>query len=299
MTKIPIGDLSEDEAEVLETMNERLRKLVVGQEKAVESVCLAIKRGRLGLCDENKPRASFLFVGPSGVGKSQLARVLGEEIGSFIDIDMLSLGYKSSLEGLIGSANRKSELIEKITKNPYSVVMFDNVDTASDDALSIIYEILDRGYLTDFSGQKVDFTNSIIILTVNSSSDVVSLDAQKKIADKLSKSIVKKVTDVILFNNLSEENYSLIVKVKLSELESRLHSFGINAKISDEVISHICKLCCDEENSHGARVVAKLIRENIEIPISDLMMKRELKSGEQVHLLLEDEKIKFKITKDS
>lgn len=306
-TNIPIGDLSEDEAEVLEAMNERVKKLVVGQENAVDSVCFALKRSRLGLCDENKPRASFLFIGHSGVGKSELAKVLGDELGSFINIDMLRFGYKNSVKDLIGSRENKSELIEKIKKNPYSVVMFDNVDAASPEALGIIYEILDEGYLTDFSGKRVDFTNAVVILITDVSGDIPgsgqSKDSvkdflQNNFFDKLGKNMLKKFTDVIYFNNLSEENYSSIVKMKISKLESRLSECGINIKIADEINSYICKICCGDKNLHGARTINKVIREKIEIPISDLMMKRKLTSGGEAYCNLEGDKIKFEIRKN-
>ncbi|MBR2578761.1 MAG: ATP-dependent Clp protease ATP-binding subunit [Clostridia bacterium] len=302
VTNMPIGDLSEDEAEVLETMNERIKKLVVGQDGAVDIVCFGVKRARLGLCDENKPRASFLFVGPPGVGKSELARVLGEEVGSFINIDMLSFRTQDSVKGLRGSRENKSELVEKIKKNPYSVVMFDNADSASDEALNVVYEILDRGYLKDFSGKKVDFTNSIIILTADLGDGVLSPKQnqeilKKSISDRLKKGILKKLTDIVIFNNLSQENYDSIVRMKLSKLESRLGGFGIGVKISDDVLTYIYKLCVCGENQHGARVVDKVICEKMEIPISDLMMKRVLKSGGQVYCVLEGGTIKFEIQK--
>ncbi|MDO4199707.1 MAG: AAA family ATPase, partial [Clostridia bacterium] len=307
VTNMPIGDLSADEAEALETMNDRVKKLIVGQENAVNSVCSSVKRSRLGMCDENRPRASFLFVGRSGVGKSELSRVIGGEIGSFISVDMLGLGHKDSLKKLIGSSESKSELIEKITKNPYSVVMFDNVNLANDEALAVIYEILDRGFMTDFSGKKVDFTNAIIILTADSNGEAINGDsAEDKLYDFLKKNfkgslwknVIKKLTDVVAFNDLSEENYNFIVRTKISELESRLQSLEISIKISNDVISYICKLCCDEKNSIGAGIIDKIIHENIERPISDLMTKRKLRSGEQVFCVLENEKIKFKMEKD-
>lgn len=307
VTNMPIGDLSEDEAEALETMNERVKKLVIGQDRAVDLVCSAVKRGRLGLCDENKPRASFLFIGPSGVGKSELARVLGEEIGSFIDIDMLSLGHKHSLDNLIGSKESKSELIEKITKNPYSVVMFDNINSANDAELSVIYEILDRGFLTDFSGRKVDFTNAVIIMTVDLGDKVVNPENKKDVfkkfleenfSGKLGKSIMKKLTDVVFFNTLSEENYTSIINIKTSELESRLQSFGVDLTISPEVVSYIRTLCRERGNAYGARAVNRFIRENIEMPISHLIIKRELKSGGQVCCNLDGKKVKFDIVRN-
>lgn len=311
VVNMPIGDLSEDEAEVLETMNNRVKKLVIGQDSAVDGVCAAVKRGRLGLCDENKPRASFLFVGPSGVGKSELARVLGEEIGSFIDIDMLILGSNHSIESLRGSTKSKSELVEKITKNPYSVVLFDNIDSADNAEMSAIYEILDRGFLTDFSGNKVDFTNAIVVLAAdlgdklaNSNDKDNKENALKKLldenfSDKIRKNVIKKVTDIVYFNALSEKSYRAIIRAKIAKLESRLHGFGISAKISDEVIAYICSLCCGDKNAYGARTIDKLIRENIELPVSDLMMKRKLKSGGQVCCVLEDRKINFKVVNNA
>lgn len=307
VTNMPIGDLSADEAEALETMSDRVKKLIVGQDKAVDSVCSSVKRSRLGMCDENKPRASFLFVGRSGVGKSELSRVIGEEIGSFISVDMLGFGYKDAIKKLIGSIEGKSELIEKITKDPYSVVVFDNVDLANDDALAVIYEILDRGFMTDFSGKKVDFTNAVIILEADSNGEDINSEKTKDNLDdflkrnfegSLWKNIIKKLTDVIAFNDLSEENYSFIVKTKISKLESRMQGLEINIKISDDVVSHICKICCDEKNSSGAGIIDKIIRENIELPLSDLMTKRKLRSGEQVFCALKDGRIKFKMEKD-
>lgn len=304
VTNIPIGDLSEDEAEALETMNNRVKKFVIGQDNAVDCVCSAVKRGRLGLCDENKPRASFLFVGPPGVGKSELARVLGEEIGSFISVDMLSLGYEHSLKKLVGSRECKSELIEKITKDPYSVVMFDNIDSASGEMLSVISEILDRGFLTDFSGKKIDFTNAIVVLVADSSDMLPSKDSEeihifKNLAKKFDKNIAKKVDDVILFDNLSDENYNSIVKMKLASLENRLRTSGISVKISDEIVFYISKLGLKEKKLYGARTVDKIIRDNIEHPILDLMIQRKLQSAEQVECIFDNEKIKFEVTKIS
>lgn len=294
VTNIPIGNLSSDEVEALETMNERVKKLVIGQDKAVDSVCSAIKRGRLGICDENKPRASFLFVGPPGVGKSELARVVGEEIGSFISVDMLSFGHKNLLKNLVGSGESKSELVEKIIKKPYSVVMFDNIDSADDELLSVIYEILNTGFMTDFSGKKIDFTNSVIILAADSKDFL-----NKSFSGNLGKNMAKKLTDILVFNPLSRENYSLIVKAKVSELESRLQNLEINLNVSEDVVSHICSLCSKSENLHGAGAVEKFIRDDIELPISDLIMKGKLKSGRQVVCVLEDNKIKLQAIKNS
>ena len=308
VTNMSIGDLSEDEAEILETMRDRIKKIVIGQKSAVDVVCAAVKRGRLGLCDENKPRASFLFVGPSGVGKSELAKVIGEEIGSFIDIDMLILGNKHSIENLIGSTKSKSELIEKITKNPYSVVMFDNIDSADEAELSVIYEILGRGFLTDFAGKKVDFTNAIVILAADLGDKITDSNNKeaalkellnKNFVEKIRKSVMNKVTDVVFFNTLSKENYVKIIRGKIAKLESRLHGFGINAKVSDDVIAYICDLCCGDENLYGARAIDKIIQEDIELPISDLMMKRKLRSGGKVRCVLDDKKINFNVVNNT
>ncbi len=304
VTNIPIGDLSADEAEALETMNNRVKKFVIGQDHAVDIVCSAVKRSRLGFCDENKPRASFMFVGPPGVGKSELARVIGEEIGSFISVDMLGIGYKHSLKNLVGSSESKSELIEKIMKNPYSVVMFDNINSADSAELSVIYEILDRGFLTDFSGKKVDFTNAIVIMVVNSSDANCNINSvenslKQNVIDNFDNNIEKKIDNVIFFNNLLEENYNSIVKMKLSGLENRLFTGGIGIKIPDEVVAYIRKLSFEEKNLYGARTIDKIITENIEHPISDLMIRRKLKSEEQIICNLDGDKIKFEITKIS
>lgn len=293
-TNIPVGELTPDEAEALHTMNERVKQVIIGQDKAVDTVCNAVKSGRIGVCDDNKPRASFLFLGPSGVGKSELARVLGDEIGSLINIDMLNYSSRNSLDNLIssGGGTTRSELIEKIIKNPYSVVIFDNIDKAHEDILNMLSGILDRGFLIDSNGCKIDFTNAIIIM----SSDTGENSSMEQISQMIDKNILRKVDDVIIFNSLRGEDYKSIAKIKLSKLEGRFYSQGIHVKVSDEVIDYLCSL--EAHDFYGARKIEKQFCDNIQYPISDLIAKGDVESGDTVICELVDGKIEFEIVSE-
>ena len=295
-TGVPVNKIVEEEAEKLLNLEEILHKRVVGQNEAVDSISKAIRRSRAGLKDPNRPIGSFLFLGPTGVGKTELSKALAEahfgDENQIIRIDMSEYMEKHSVSRIIGSPpgyighDEGGQLTEKVRKQPYSVVLFDEIEKAHPDVFNILLQILDEGRLTDSKGRSVDFKNTIIIMTSNvgatkikqqKSLGFTTTSNEEKEADEYEKmkecimselkkqfrpEFLNRIDDIIVFHALNEEHISQIVILMAEQVVKRLKEMDINLEMGDEAISLIAKSGIDLE--YGARPLKRAIQKELE-----------------------------------
>ena len=318
-TGIPVERLLESEAEKLLNMESRIQTRLVGQEEAVISVCEAVRRGRAGIKDENRPIGSFIFLGPTGVGKTELARSLAwylfDDEEDMVRVDMSEYMESHSVSRMIGSPpgyvgySDGGQLTEAVRKRPFKVILFDEIEKAHPDVFNILLQILEDGRLTDGQGRVVDFKNTIIIMTSNLGSSLessdslgflrnveTSRDSEKlriSIEDALKKSFrpefLNRIDDILIFQPISEQDQREIVEIMLNGLLSKLSEHNIVLELSDGAKSWIAKDGFDPE--YGARPLRRSIRKNIENPLSSGMIKGDFFDGSHVYVDLIDDKI--------
>ena len=318
-TGIPVERLLESEAEKLLNMESRIQTRLVGQEEAVISVCEAVRRGRAGIKDENRPIGSFIFLGPTGVGKTELARSLAwylfDDKEDMVRVDMSEYMESHSVSRMIGSPpgyvgySDGGQLTEAVRKRPFKVILFDEIEKAHPDVFNILLQILEDGRLTDGQGRVVDFKNTIIIMTSNLGSSIgssdslgflrnveTSRDSEKlriSIEDALKKSFrpefLNRIDDILIFQPISEQDQREIVEIMLNGLLSKLSEHNIVLELSDGAKSWIAKDGFDPE--YGARPLRRSIRKNIENPLSSGMIKGDFFDGSHVYVDLIDDKI--------
>ena len=318
-TGIPVERLLESEAEKLLNMESRIQSRLVGQEEAVISVCEAVRRGRAGIKDENRPIGSFIFLGPTGVGKTELARSLAwylfDDEEDMVRVDMSEYMESHSVSRMIGSPpgyvgySDGGQLTEAVRKRPFKVILFDEIEKAHPDVFNILLQILEDGRLTDGQGRVVDFRNTIIIMTSNLGSSIgssdslgflrnveTSRDSEKlriSIEDALKKSFrpefLNRIDDILIFQPISEQDQREIVEIMLNGLLSKLSEHNIVLELSDGAKSWIAKDGFDPE--YGARPLRRSIRKNIENPLSSGMIKGDFFDGSHVYVDLIDDKI--------
>ena len=318
-TGIPVERLLESEAEKLLNMESRIQTRLVGQEEAVISVCEAVRRGRAGIKDENRPIGSFIFLGPTGVGKTELARSLAwylfDDEEDMVRVDMSEYMESHSVSRMIGSPpgyvgySDGGQLTEAVRKRPFKVILFDEIEKAHPDVFNILLQILEDGRLTDGQGRVVDFKNTIIIMTSNLGSSIgssdslgflrnveTSRDSEKlriSIEDALKKSFrpefLNRIDDILIFQPISEQDQREIVEIMLNGLLSKLSEHNIVLELSDGAKSWIAKDGFDPE--YGARPLRRSIRKNIENPLSSGMIKGDFFDGSHVYVDLIDDKI--------
>ena len=318
-TGIPVERLLESEAEKLLNMESRIQTRLVGQEEAVISVCEAVRRGRAGIKDENRPIGSFIFLGPTGVGKTELARSLAwylfDDEEDMVRVDMSEYMVSHSVSRMIGSPpgyvgySDGGQLTEAVRKRPFKVILFDEIEKAHPDVFNILLQILEDGRLTDGQGRVVDFKNTIIIMTSNLGSSIgssdslgflrnveTSRDSEKlriSIEDALKKSFrpefLNRIDDILIFQPISEQDQREIVEIMLNGLLSKLSEHNIVLELSDGAKSWIAKDGFDPE--YGARPLRRSIRKNIENPLSSGMIKGDFFDGSHVYVDLIDDKI--------
>ena len=289
-TKIPAASIKEDEHERLAGLSERLKKHIVGQDEAVEAVTAAIKRNRMGISPKHKP-VSFIFVGSTGVGKTELVKRLAEDMfstpDSLIRIDMSEYMEKHAVSRLVGSppgyvgCDEAGQLTEKIRRKPYSVVLFDEIEKAHPDVMNILLQILDDGRITDAHGRTVNFENTIIIMTTNAGSELKGVGtvgfggtasdlgkekALKSLRDFLRPEFINRVDEIVYFNKLSEENFKSIAALMLTELKDGLSDKGLELTWDDSVIEYLVKKSYSAE--FGARNLRRTIQKDIEDKIA-------------------------------
>lgn len=290
-TGIPLGNISEAEAKVLDSMNDRVSSGIVGQDTFVGVLCDAVRKSRSGLCDVSRPRASFMFTGTPGVGKTALAECIGRELKSLIKLD-------------VSNSKIGDSLLEQVWKKPYSVVLFDNVDKADKATLDKILGILENGFICDSYGKKIDFTNSIVIMTANTGSNIILKDdgknpeeLRRKVLDEVEEQFgihfVSKLDDVLIFNKLNQSNAKDILRIFADKLENQLSTRNVKLEIGKDVIENVSKIKVDHKK--GAIKLKKVIEEKIEKPISIKLLKGEIKSGDIVLCKMDGNDIKFDI----
>ncbi len=315
-THIPVAKVKEEESEKLKKLEEILHERVVGQEKAVNAVSRAIRRGRAGLKDPKRPTGSFLFLGPTGVGKTELSKALSEAMfgseDAMIRVDMSEYMEKHSVSKFIGSPpgyvgfDEGGQLTEKIRKNPYSVILFDEIEKAHPDVFNIMLQILDDGILTDAQGKRVDFRNTVIIMTSNlgakdilntsqskmgfgTSNDTENDDVSTKVMEKVKEAFrpefLNRIDEIIVFDRLKEADIKKIAKIMLSSLTKRLESNGISATFTDTAIEKIAQEGFDE--IYGARPLRRAIQTKIEDMLSEKIIEGNI--GDSITIDVEND----------
>ena len=304
-TSIPVKRLTQTEIEKLLNLESQLQKKVIGQDKAVQSISSAIQRSRTGLSDPSRPIASFLFLGPTGVGKTELSKSLASQLfdseNALIRIDMSEYMEKHSISRLIGAPpgyvgyEAGGQLTEAIRRKPYCVLLFDEIEKAHKDVFNVLLQILDEGRVTDGQGRTTNFKNTIIILTSNLGSDLI---ADKDITDNLSTNIdelinqelksnfrpefLNRLDEIINFEPLKKETLLKVVDLQLNRLRERLEAKGIELEIDDDVLSLITEIGYNP--SYGARPLKRVIQKELESEIAKYILKGKYKEGSTIKI---------------
>ena len=324
-TGVPVTKLQQEESEKLLNMEEVLHNRVIGQQEAVKSIARAIRRARVGLKDPKKPIGSFIFLGPTGVGKTELSKALAETIfgdeNAMIRIDMSEYMEKHTVSRLIGSPpgyvgfDEGGQLTEKVRRKPYSVILFDEVEKAHPDVFNILLQILDDGRLTDAQGRTVDFKNTVVIMTSNvgahtirkqktlgfsASQDDLAQNEYEKMKENVMEELrrtfkpefLNRIDDIIVFHGLEREHIGEIVDLMLKDLRKRLKDLNITLEISDSAKNYIADKGFDPQ--FGARPLKRAIQKMVENQLSEELLKGTITSGSEVLVDLLDDKLIIK-----
>ena len=317
-TKIPASSIREDEFERLAELGDRLRAHIVGQDEAVDAVCAAIKRSRIGLKAKRKP-TSFIFVGGTGVGKTELVKRLAADLfdspESLIRLDMSEFMEKFSVSRIIGSPpgyvgyDEAGQLTEKIRRKPYSVVLFDEIEKAPPDVLNILLQILDDGRITDAQGRTVNFENTVIIMTTNAGSNTKSGSlgfggslndmgrerALKALNEFLRPEFINRVDEIVYFNQLTEENFRSIAELMLTEVKDAIAERGITLSWNDTLVDYLVKHSYSV--TYGARNLRRTIQKDVEDAIAEKVIERRGENVARIRLSATDDKVKVEVRK--
>ena len=332
MTGIPIENISKDEGVRLIQMPTEIKKRIIGQDEAVEKVCEAVQRAKSGVVNPLKPLASFLFLGSTGIGKTELAKTLAEYVfgtkDSLIKLDMSEYSEKHSVSRIIGSPpgyvgyEEGGQLADKVKNNPYCIVLLDEIEKAHPEILNIFLQILDDGKLTDGLGREINFKNTIIIMTSNAGTAELSLkgkvgfkDEAKQTSDYNDEQIIKnalvkyfkieflnRIDEQIIFKKLSKENIKEIVRIKLNGINDVLKSKKITLTFTDDIVEFIAENSYDEK--YGARPILRAISKEIQTPLSQKVLSKEIVDGMEIQVGYDkkekkvtfDELVKMKIS---
>ncbi|MBO4956860.1 MAG: ATP-dependent chaperone ClpB [Rickettsiales bacterium] len=314
ITGIPVNKMMEGEKERLLKMESLIENRVVGQENAVKSICNAVRRSRSGLQDENRPIGSFLFLGPTGVGKTELSKALAEfmfdDERAILRIDMSEYMEKHAVSRLLGAPpgyvgyEEGGVLTEAVRRRPYQVILFDEVEKAHPDVFNILLQVLDDGRLTDSQGRVVNFTNTLIILTSNLGSKYISglpdnADVESVYDDVMSEvktmfrpEFINRLDEIILFHRLTKDNMGNIVNIQLNKLKNRLKNKGFNVEFSKELIDSLAEQGFDP--IYGARPLKRIIQREIENLLANKIIAGELKTGKKIVVDLKDSDVVVK-----
>ena len=295
-TNIPISKLMSSEKEKILNLEDNLRKRVKGQDKALKLVSDAIIRSRSGIKDPNRPIGSFMFLGPTGVGKTEVARSLAYELFDdehhMVRIDMSEYMEKYSVSRLIGAApgyvgyEEGGQLTEKVRRNPYSIVLFDEIEKAHPDVLNLLLQILDEGRLTDSNGRTVDFKNTIIIMTSNVGSEYIINGEEDKVTSELPKyfkpEFLNRLDEIIIFNKLSKTDLKEILDKIIEEIEKRLIDINVKINLTDNAKNYFIDNSYDEY--YGARPLKRLVNNKLETLIAKKLINNEIKPNTIVNV---------------
>ena len=324
-TNIPVTGLDSDDAERFRGMEERLRRRIIGQDEAVSAVSRAIRRSRVGLRDPNRPVGSFLFLGPTGVGKTELCRALASEVygdeKAIIRIDMSEYMEKHAVSRLIGSPpgyvgyEDGGQLTEKVRRSPWSVVLFDEIEKAHEDVWSILLQIMDDGHLTDSGGRRVDFSNALIVMTSNigariitenrpplgfhsgegQSEETMRLAVTEELKATFRPEFLNRIDETIIFHRLSRENMTEISASMLGGVKERFEKLGISLSVPEESVEWIARRGYDDK--FGARPLRRTIQHCIEDAAAELMLDGGMKAGDAVIAEVRGEELKLRVEK--
>lgn len=325
-TGIPVKKITQDENEKLKNLEKELHQRVIGQNEAVEAVAKAIRRGRVGLKDPNRPIGSFLFLGPTGVGKTELSKALAESLfgneDSMVRVDMSEYMEPHSVSKLIGSPpgyvgyDEGGQLTEKIRRKPYSVILFDEIEKAHPDVMNMLLQILDDGRLTDSNGRTVNFKNTVIIMTSNIGARMITdkttlgfsnMDnteesiqkeydnTKKEVMNELKKQLrpefINRIDEIIVFHKLSETDIRQIIDVMLKQVQDRLKEQEIDVEFDDRVKEYISKKGIDTK--YGARPLKRAIQSNIEDKIAESILDGVIKPKKKSKMTVENDEVKI------
>jgi len=323
MTGIPVSEVEEEETEKLLKLEDELRKRVVGQEEAVESISKAVRRNRAGLRDPRRPIGSFVFLGPTGVGKTELARALSETLfeteEALVRIDMSEYMEKFSVSRLIGAPpgyvgyDEGGQLTEKVRRKPYSVILLDEIEKAHPDVFNVLLQVMDDGALTDNYGRRVDFRNTVLIMTSNvgtgeakagkslgfsqDTNESSFKNLKGKLMDKVKHAFnpefLNRLDEVIVFRPLGREEMQAIVDIMLADFVKRLQSFDVNIDFSDLAKEFLMDKGFDPEL--GARPLRRAIQRYLEDPLSELLLRKGLKKDAEIHVEPENDQLGFEV----
>ena len=323
-TGIPVNKITQDENEKLKHLEETLHKRVIGQNEAVEAVSKAIRRGRVGLKDPNRPIGSFLFLGPTGVGKTELSKALAESLfgneDAMIRVDMSEFMEPHSVAKLIGSPpgyvgyDDGGQLTEKIRRKPYSVILFDEIEKAHPDVMNMLLQILDDGRLTDAQGRTVNFKNTVIIMTSNVGARMITdknvlgfsqsqanKEGQEKEYENIKKDVmaelkkqfrpefINRIDDIIVFHKLTEEDVKQIIEIMLRQVQNRLKDQDYIVEIDDSVKELVAKKGID--TNYGARPLKRAIQSNVEDKIAEAILDGKIVPKKQSKIVAENDEI--------
>ena len=327
MTGIPVQRVAAQEMDRLAEMESTLKSRVIGQDEAVKKIVRAIQRNRAGLKDPKKPIGSFIFLGPTGVGKTQLAKKLTELLfdneENMIRIDMSEYMEKFAISRLVGAPpgyvgyEEGGQLTERVRRKPYSVILLDEIEKAHPDVFNLLLQALDDGQITDSLGRKVDFKNTIIIMTSNLGSrqlkdfgtgvgfgttardqgkeDIEKGVIQSALKKAFAPEFLNRIDDVVLFNSLKREDIHLIIDIELQGLFERVRELGYTINLSDKAKDFIADEGFDE--AFGARPLARALQKLIEDPLAERIIGKQLTEGDEVIIELRDKELTFEIVK--
>jgi len=321
MTKIPVNKMSIDDTKALINMDKSIQGKVIGQDEAIEKIVKSIRRNRIGIKDPNRPIGSFIFLGSTGVGKTHLAKQIAKEMfgseDALIRVDMSEYQEKHTVSRLVGAPpgyvgyEEGGQLTEQVKNKPYCVILFDEVEKAHKDIFSILLQILDDGHATDSLGRKINFKNTLIIMTTNlgvkklqdfgsgigfSSNKYSNEEAKKQILMKemknfFSPEFLNRIDDTIVFKTLNKENIDQIVSLELNKLMGRMKELKYEFTYDKTLVDYISKIGFDEV--YGARPIKRAIQDKIEDYISELVLTEKIKEGKKYKLKVENEEVKL------